>query len=132
MQSSGILYQYRSASSKKGHRWTRKLGMGILALALGGISGPLLPAIRLETNYAYREIFLPMRKDPVLPKSVPVLFNPLKTEDGSSIDPINTDFSLVVPKIGINAAVIPAVNPTQPNEYLEALEKGVAHASTSF
>ncbi len=108
----------------------------LVAVSLGGIIGPFIPSIRLESSYYISQVghALTKKQDPItmLPPSVPVLYNPLKTEDGSSITPINTEFSLIIPKIGINAAVIPAVNPANPGEYLEALQKGVAHASTSY
>lgn len=115
----------------------RTLGLGLIALALGGIMGPLTPTVRLESSYyvtqlrhAIRSVSKPNVKP--LPPSVPVVFTPLITPEGSSIDPINRDFSLIIPKIGVNAAVIPAVNPADPGQYLEALKKGVAHASTSY
>lgn len=110
--------------------------MGLLALALGGLTGPATPALRLEASYYItslkQELAARTNEARPLPKAAPVVFNPLITEDGAAIDPINTEFSIIVPKIGINAAVIPAVNPASPGEYLEALQKGVAHASTSF
>lgn len=117
----------------------KNIGLGLLAFALGGIIGPLTPTVRLETNYWSQQItaMLPNRHSNIIPKTslppaIPVVFNPLVTPDGASIDPINRDFSLIVPKVGINAAVIPAVNPTSPAEYGEALKKGVAHAATSY
>lgn len=110
--------------------------LGLIALSLGGIVGPMVPAIRLEAGYAARRILgtVNSKQEVVmpLPKSVPVVFNPLKTEDGSSIDPASKEFGLVIPKVGINTSVIPAVNPADPGVYLEALKKGVAHASTSY
>lgn len=117
--------------------FVRGLGLGLLALALGGIAGPLTPSIRLETSYYLsrfrREIYLAsLPAAQPLPPSAPVILSPLVTPDGSSIDPINREFSLIIPKIGVNAAVIPAVNPADPGQYLEALKKGVAHASTSY
>lgn len=144
MQSFGIIYQYN------GHRQSsrdrdkivnrmnigRRVALGLIALSLGGIAGPLTPAIRLEAQYTYQRvqgtINSKQKASKPLPKSVPVVFNPLKTEDGASIDPVNRDFSLIIPKIGINTGIIPAVNPTDPGQYLEALKKGVAHASTSY
>ena len=110
--------------------------MGLVALSLGGITGPLVPMLRLESGYALSAISYQLsavsKKPKPLPKSVPIVFNPLKTEDGSSIDPASKDFGLIIPKVGINTSVIPAVNPADPGEYLEALKKGVAHASTSY
>ncbi len=41
------------------------------------------------------------------------------------------DFSVVIPKIGVNTKVIPNVDPTNSHEYQVALTKGVAHAKTS-
>lgn len=47
------------------------------------------------------------------------------------IIPKNTNFDIVIPKIGANADVIPNVDPTDEEQYLAALKKGVAHARGS-
>lgn len=110
------------------------LGIALLAIGLGGVLGPYTPNIRLETAQAlksYQQSAISNQQKP-LPKSAPVVFEPLITPDGASIDPINNEFSLIVPKVGINAAVMPGINPMSPNSYTEALNKGIAHASTSF
>lgn len=152
MQTYGVIYQYQRqlgknqlrkampCEAKKSPGWSRGLAFGLIALSLGGITGPLTPAIRLEVQYAYQRVQSALsfqlsaisQTEKPLPKSVPVVFNPLKTEDGSSIDPASKEFGLIIPKVGINTSVIPAVNPTDPGQYLEALKKGVAHASTSY
>lgn len=138
MKRSAIIYQFRpqKRTARRRNHTSRLVGIGLLALALGGVAGPLLAPARLETAQLVSRAtaFMQVRANPPLPipKAVPVIFDPLKTPDGASIAPVNTEFSLIVPKVGINAAVIPAVNPANPGEYLEALEKGVAHASTSF
>lgn len=138
MERFGIVYRYQpslklrpaSQPRKKNRGWLRTLGMGMIVLALGGIAQPFVPVIQLEAGYAWKQV----NKAPeqVLPQAVPVVFNPLVTEDGASIAPVNIDFSLIVPKIGINAPVLAGVNPAKPGEYLAALQKGIAHASTSF
>ncbi len=141
MQSYGIIYQYRQSCRDRGKivdriNFGRRIALGLIALSLGGIAGPLTSALRLEAHYAYQRvqgtINSKQKASKPLPRSVPVVFNPLKTVDGSSIDPASKEFGLVIPKIGINTAVIPGVNPTDPGQYLEALKKGVAHASTSY
>ncbi len=146
MQSNGVIYQYqsppraqaRARSSARSTGLARVAGLALVALSLGGIMGPLTPALRLEASYwlsQAKQAIQPSNHETMvrsLPKSVPVVFNPLKTEDGSSIDPASKEFGLIIPKVGINTGVIPAVNPTDPGEYLEALKKGVAHASTSY
>ena len=144
MQTYGIIYQYppKSKASPKSSLKRRGLlrltAIGLIALSLGGIAGPLTPAMRLESTYWINRVSTSVFQSKAeanaksLPKSVPVVFNPLKTEDGSSIDPASKEFGLIIPKVGINTSVIPAVNPSDPGQYLEALKKGVAHASTSY
>ncbi len=142
MKTFGMIYEYNGSAprpsrrAKKTRGSTRLLGLALLTLSLGGITGPLLAPARLEANHLITTMRASVNgwKNPEkpLPAAVPVIFNPLTTPDGASIKPVNTEFSLVVPKVGINAAVIPAVNPTDSNEYMEALTKGIAHASTSF
>lgn len=143
--------KHARASAGSSHAWTRLLGVGLVALALGGLIGPLTPVIRLETNYRLMQAkvaaqqvlaspgkilqgYLAMQKPNLATKPVakPVLFTPLTAPDGALIEPVDTNFGLIIPKIGVNAKVIPAVNPSNPGEYEKALEKGVAHASTSF
>lgn len=138
MNAYGILYQYDPSNEQTRpvrqprRPWLQTLGIGLIVLSVGGIVGPFIPSLQLEATYALKQINHVTIQETQLPKAVPVVFNPLKTEDGASISPVNTDFSLIVPKVGINAAVIPAVNPAKPGEYLAALQKGIAHASTSY
>ena len=47
--------------------------------------------------------------------------------------PQDSNFSVLIPKIGANARVLANVDPADEKEYLEALKKGVAHAAgTAF
>lgn len=48
-----------------------------------------------------------------------------------NITPVNTDFSIVIEKIGVNAPVVRDINVTDEKRYLEALKGGVAHSSVS-
>ena len=71
------------------------------------------------------KIFLPSAKAEIvyqLSKS-----QPLKEE----IKPVNTDFSIVIPKIRVNANVVKNVDPFDSRIYQKALTKGVAHAKGS-
>jgi LPXTG-site transpeptidase (sortase) family protein len=151
----------RNASKTPQATWAKTLGIGMIALALGGLTGPLTPRIRLEAKYAMLRVqrawpaqqiaaqkkltqaiaaiqtWIPagsprLASETTQKPAVPAAFDPLKTPEGASIDPVNKDFSLIVPKVGINAGIIPAVNPTKPGEYLAALEKGIAHSSLSY
>lgn len=42
--------------------------------------------------------------------------------------PVNTDYSIVIPKINVNAPVVADVNPADKAAYMDALNYGVAHA----
>jgi len=109
---------------------------------LGGLIGPLTPFIRLEAAYflsqartAIRQFSnTTIRNEPIGSETPAktVQFTPILSPDGSIIEPIDRDFGLVVPKIGINASVIPEVDPADPGQYEEALKNGVAHSSASF
>ncbi|MCJ7826065.1 sortase, partial [Patescibacteria group bacterium] len=119
---------------KRGLLWL--VGISFIALALGGVTPSFLPVVALESSFYVKQIQTLVHKtkeaEKPLPASVPVRFNPLIGPDGSEITPIDTNFGIVIPKIGVNATVIPAVNPLKEADYGEALQNGVAHASTSF
>lgn len=58
------------------------------------------------------------------------LFEKNKVE---TIVPEDPNFSVVIPKIGANARVLPNINAADRNDYLQALQKGVAHTlGTAF
>ena len=57
----------------------------------------------------------------------------LQKENVGLLIPTDPDFSIVIPKIAANAPVVPNINAGDREEYLEALQTGVAHAEgTAF
>ncbi len=130
----------KGINPKKGGRggssWGRAGGFLLVLLSLGGMSLPLIQKVRLEAGYLAKEtqdaVTMLISPPKTLPPAAPVIFNPLVGPDGKTITPLNTDFGIIIPKIGVNAVVIPNVNPAKLNEYNKALSEGVAHASTSF
>ena len=52
-------------------------------------------------------------------------------QENQEIDPVNKEFGLVIPKIGINAKIFPNVDANNPKEYLPLLVQGVAHTKGS-
>lgn len=114
----------------------RLIGFGLIALALGGITPSLAPVVALESSY-YIKTFQTMiqhnkESEKPLPASIPISFNPLIAPDGNEIVPVDKEFGIVIPKIGVNAKVIPGVNPLKETDYAKALKEGVAHSSASF
>lgn len=138
MQKWIVIYKYPGTAvikPKESSSWARSLGFILIAIALGGIAGPLIPAARLEAFYWGQAAVAAVKPAPApseLPPSVPVVVNSLITPDGTTITPVNTDFSVIIPKIGVNAPVIADVDPTRPGTYDAALLQGVAHSKTSF
>lgn len=48
-----------------------------------------------------------------------------------SLNPVNTSFSIIIEKIGVNAPIVADVSVTNTKDYIEALKYGIAHANTS-
>lgn len=129
----------RAKRTKIFHRIKYDLGLILLALSIGGLIGPYIPRIRMETYYAYLQSKAYLASQPARNASASVagggsavIFSPLVTESGSSINPVDTQFGIVIPKIGVNAKILASINPTKPEEYNKAMAEGIAHASTSF
>ena len=106
----------------------RLFGFMLLAIGIGGIVGPFIPQIRMESGYVANQAQIvfatTFEPKPVLPKSAPVVFEPLVDANGAIITPINEDFSIVIPKIGVNAPVIANVDPAKPALYDSSAPSG--------
>lgn len=58
-------------------------------------------------------------------------FTNVSPKDDLLIKPVNTDFSIVIEKLNVNAPIVKDVPVINEKEYMEALKNGVAHASFS-
>jgi LPXTG-site transpeptidase (sortase) family protein len=112
----------------------RVIGAALVVIALIGGTIPILPKATLEAKYQLSKIQDTKIKNEQahLPLSVPLVFTPLVGPDGQKITPVNTDFSLIIPKLGINSPVISGVDPFVAKDYTAALEIGVAQSKTSY
>ncbi len=59
------------------------------------------------------------------------IFARLISSSPVTLTPVNTDFSMIIEKIGIDAPIVADVPVTDENAYNEALKHGIAHASVS-
>jgi len=93
---------------------SRLIALGVILLALGLIIPitTFLPVVKAEIVYQ-------LRQEP----------NLLATP--TPIEPVDRDFSIIIPKINANTKVMKNVDPYDPGKYQPALTKGVAHAVTS-
>lgn len=74
-------------------------------------------------------LFVPINTyAPVLEAEIVYRLNK-KADQPKEFTPVDSQFSIIIPKINANTKVIRNVNPYEPKEYQEALTQGVAHAS---
>ncbi len=102
---------------------TRGLGAGLIAFAIVGVIFSFWPIAQSEFLYRFGA------KDQVkISKFAEIIGKSQAKELG--LDPY---FSIFIPKINAKAKVVPNVNAASPNDYLAALQEGVAHAAgTNF
>lgn len=133
----------------------RKWGLMIVAFVVGAFIKAYFPVIRVEAQYRTSRTIIAIKQalnslipglqPPAQAASTNVLgdqstpptdgfpiFNPLLDDGGKQIIPADTNFGIVIPKLGINSKVVPYVDPSDPKIYNAALKQGVAHAATSY
>src|SRR3989344_2594538 len=120
----------------------RTIGNFLVLFSLYGIGMTLGPAAYLEAKYRVNQIrnvryeiaFKPSKAEPV--EEVIVLPTPTtavnttffgQITSGDKIEflqPVSTEFGIVIPKIGANAPILPNVNAADSKVYLPALKQG--------
>jgi len=81
-------------------------------------------------------LFIPLKTySPVLKAEINYQLNKKNTQNVNNkpveVIPVDSNFSIIIPKINANAKVIRNVNPYDSKNYQKALTQGVAHASGS-
>lgn len=110
----------------------RTIGNFLLLSAIAGVVLTFAPAVHAELVYRYNEYlgrtYYVAGDEPPKKPSFGNLLN-LDGEKPLAITPIDTNFGVVIPKIGANARVILNVDPGKTEEYMAALKQGVAHSA---
>jgi|SRR5581483_3200472 len=122
----------------------RSIGNFLVLFALYGVSATFGPALYFEVNFRLNQlqgvhyiVASAKTTPPSVDKTQPAnpttqqggQFSAIAANDKEKIlIPIDTQFGILIPKIGANAPVIANVDPNNEDEYLPALQKGVAHA----
>ena len=75
-------------------------------------------------SYTFRDILKQVEN----PKTIIGFADILAGPKEQVLLPIDTEFSILIGKIGANARVYPNIDPSKPNDFLPILQKGVAHA----
>ncbi len=125
----------------------RTIGNFLLLFAIYGVIATFGPAIFFEVQYRIilaRGIYYTVQEP-----GKPSLFGEILSKEKNGPKPStgfssvitgpkeqfliakDTDFSLVIPKIGATSKIFPNVDPTQESAFLPILQKGIAHAAGS-
>lgn len=114
----------------------RTIGNFLVLFSVFGVIATFGPAMYYEVKFHISQVSGVHYIVKVTPKASlsPEQFsNVLSKSNEHVLIPPDTDFSIVIPKIGASEKVFPNVDPNNENEYLPILLKGVAHAKgTSF
>lgn len=87
-----------------------------------------LPVISVEASYYYKQWTSKGETYGTTPAPANSLGSLLNEGPALPVAPVNTDFSVIIPKIDVNTPVVADVNPGDKKGYLEALNHGAAHA----
>ena len=121
------------------------IGNFLVLFAIFGFLATLGPALYYEAAYRVlqaRGVHFSVSNQVVQPEKIPKTMPVIETEPSFTdilsgpkeqiLAPINTEFDILIPKIGANARIFPNVDPSNPDIFLPILQKGVAHAAGTF
>lgn len=131
MNSHGIIYQAPGLGKRIVYQLLRGFGAGLIAFAFTGIIFSFWPIIKDQFSYYFGK-----KENIEISGFGKILANYTMSDvvraetDSLNLDPY---FSVYIPKIGAKSKVIPNVDTSNQDEYLSALQEGVAHAKgTNF
>ena len=116
----------------------RTVGNFLVLLSLYGMVSTFGPVFYQEVAFRVHEQqgVTYAIADESTPKNAPVVEQPKSLfssiGQGAKIEylrPVDSDFGIVIPKIGANARIIANVDPGNYDAYMQALKEGVAHAA---
>jgi LPXTG-site transpeptidase (sortase) family protein len=121
-----IIY-YNSKANRNNWTFFQYFGLSLIIFSIGALFSAIWPFIKLDL----RLVRLPWNQHQAA-QAIESDLRPLTQADGTEIKPVNKDFSIIIPTIGVNAPIIAGVNPVSKAGYTQALLYGVAHSSTSY
>ena len=110
--------------------WSKFLAHFLLTVSAGGLLFFLLPLLILETRGWARN--LAARPKPAVDSLQAEFADSRRQLDLEWFQPVDSQFSIVVPKINLNSAIAADVSVWDKKAYQGALKSGVAHAAGSF
>ncbi len=122
-----VLYDCHWQQQQKKSKWLKRTGYGLVIVSLTALILFAGPLFLMETRYQLEKKSQAQSQENYSPPPS------LAVSQEANQYGVDTDFSLVIPKIKAAAKIIPNVNPVKEKEYQEALKQGVGHAlGTAF
>lgn len=127
----------------------RSLGNFLLIFSLYGVFATFGPALQQEAKYVIiqargmkfrvigsnetpkKQSFADIKRVDDASSESPSFADVLSGPKEQILVPANTQFSIMIPKIGASAKIYPNVDPNKESEFLPVLQKGIAHARGS-
>jgi sortase A len=113
----------------------RSIGNFLVLFAIFGVLATFGPALYYEVQYRViqiRGVHFAVSNVTQKSKASVSFADVLSGPKEQVLVPIDTLFSILIPKIGANARVFPNVDPSSQNAFIPILQKGVAHAQGTF
>ena len=113
----------------------RSIGNFLFLFAIFGVIATFGPAFYYEVQFRIIQArgvqFEVSESSTSEPKETASFADLLVGAKEQVLSPIDTEFSIVIPKIGASSKIIPNVDPSDEKKFLPALLQGVAHAQGS-
>lgn len=114
----------------------RSIGNFLVLFAIFGVFATFGPSLYYEVAYRIIQIrgvhfaveLVPQKTNKTSISFADVLSGPKE----QILTPIDTLFSILIPRIGASARVFPNVDPSNQNAFIPVLQKGVAHSQGTF
>jgi len=133
-QTEGIIYQagypvYGSVKLTKEHAVHKSIGS---FLVIGGLFTLIFfasPMLIAESYWRVSQLFSRKTNGVVLDSKFSQL---IKASDVNILAPVDREFSIIIPKIGVNSKVYANTSTTNEKIYDNVLKQGIAHAANSY
>jgi LPXTG-site transpeptidase (sortase) family protein len=111
--------------------WLKVIINTVILGSLAYLVVSFYPVASIELGYYFRQWTAQAddyAKTPTVPAPSATFGDLLSEGPTLPQPPVNTDFSVIIPKIDVNTPIVPDVDPGDKKAYLDALNRGAAHA----
>jgi sortase A len=131
MPTSGIIYQAQTKAKRAVYHLLRGVAAGFISFSVIGLIFSFYPIINEEISYLFSEKEVRSGFGDILSR--------IEAQDQDAVRAqakslgVSSYFSIYIPKIDAKANILANIDPGNKDEYLDALQQGIAHATgTNF